>query len=45
MSWPLSLEIVATDISQDHDRGARTEVGVVVVGGATMNGSCSELAG
>ena len=43
MSLPLSLEIVATDISQDDNGGARIEVGAV--DGATMNASCSKLGG
>ena len=43
MSLPLSLEIVATDISKGNNGSARTEVGVV--GGTTMNASCSKLGG
>ena len=40
MSLPLSLGIVATDISQDDNEGAIEVSGVV--GGKTKNASCSE---
>ena len=41
MSLPLSLGIVATDISQDDTEGPIKVSGVV--GGTTKNASCSEL--
>ena len=43
MSLPLSLEIVATDISQDYNGSSRMMLGVV--GEATINANCSEHGG